>query len=256
VIHFALPHDASLDGFRIDRLIALGLWVQIPLLIVLALWLVGAALFWRRRRRAVFDRGSLRHLPAVVVSALALVLLVGLDGMSWDQSNRDLDQHLWNFGAAEADPRTLRIEVDAHQWAWAGRYAGPDGKFGTPDDAITLDDLRVPVDTPILVELTSTDVIHDFYLPNFRLKQDAVPGRFTRLTFTARETGQFEIACSQFCGLNHYKMRGLLTVLPEDAYQRWIASASASSRALYDAQNSIAHWGWEWLTADGRRRQP
>jgi len=243
---FALPHDASLDGFRIDRLIALGAAVQIPLLIILGLWLLGSALVWGRRHAAVPDRGSFRHRAAIALSLLALVTLVAQDAVSWRQSNRDLDQHFWNFAAGEADPRAIRIEVDAHQWAWAARYAGPDGKFNSDDDALTLDDLRVPVGAPILLELTSTDVIHDFYLPNFRLKQDVIPGRITRVMFTAVETGEFEIACSQYCGLNHYKMRGWLKVLPEDDYRRWLQVASANSRALYDPGDRPAHWGWNW----------
>ena len=161
---------------------------------------------------------------------MALLLLGALDAISWVQSNRDLDQHFWNFGAAETDPRTVRLEVNAHQWAWAGRYAGPDGSFNTGDDAVTLDDLRVPVDTPILIELTSTDVIHDFYLPNFRLKQDVIPGRVTRVLFTATETGEFEIACSSTADCNHYKMRGLLRVLSQEDYRRWLQLASANSQ--------------------------
>jgi cytochrome c oxidase subunit 2 len=246
-MHFGLPHDASLDGFRIDRLIALGAAVQIPLLIVLALWLLGSALVWGRRRGApAVVRHRLRHRLPLAVSLLALLLLATEDAVSWAQSNRDLDEHFWNFGAAEADPRTLRIEVDAHQWAWAARYAGPDGRFGSADDAVTLNDLRIPVDTPILIEMTSTDVIHDLYLPNFRIKQDAVPGRVTRLTFSARETGEFEIACSQHCGVNHYKMRGLLKVLPQEEFRGWLALASSNSRALYDPAEHAANWGWEW----------
>jgi cytochrome c oxidase subunit 2 len=256
-MRFGLPHDASLDGFRIDRLIALGAAVQIPLLIVLAMWLLASAVLWGRRHAAVPGSsgagGILRHRIPVALSLLALLLLAAEDAISWVQSNRDLDQHFWNFGGAEADPRTVRLEVDAHQWAWAARYAGPDGKFNTGDDALTLDDLRVPVETPILIELTSTDVIHDFYLPNFRLKQDVIPGRVTRVLFTAREKGEFELACSQHCGLNHYKMRGLLRVLSQDDYRRWLELASANSRALYDPADGAAHWGWDWAA---ERPQP
>jgi cytochrome c oxidase subunit 2 len=139
---FSLPHDASVDGFRIDRLIALGAAVQIPLLILLAVWLLGSALAWGRRHTATPDRGSFRHRPAIALSLLALLLLVAEDAVSWGQSNHDLDQHFWNFAAGEADPRAIRIELDAHQWAWAARYAGPDGQFNSDDDALTLDDLR------------------------------------------------------------------------------------------------------------------
>jgi cytochrome c oxidase subunit 2 len=248
-MHIGLPHDASLDGFRIDRLIALGAAIQIPLLIILALWLLASVKLWGPRHAAVFDRGSVRGLRprlAISLSIVALGVLVAQDAISWAQSNRDLDGHFWNFAAAEADPRTIRIEVNAHQWAWAARYPGPDGEFNSKDDALTLDDLRIPVGLPILIELTSTDVIHDFYLPNFRLKQDVIPGRVTRITFTATETGAFEIACSQYCGVNHYKMRGLLTVLPAEDYQRWLQLASANSQALDDPADRAAHWGWDW----------
>src|SRR5581483_9476179 len=100
----------------------------------------------------------------------------------------------------------------------------------------------------VLLELTSADVIHDFYLPNFRLKQDVIPGRVTRLTFTAKEIGEFEIACSQFCGVNHYKMRGLLRVLSLDDYRRWASLASANARAAFDPQDAPAHWGWPWVS--------
>ncbi len=127
-MHFGLPHDASLDGFRVDRLIALGAAVQIPLLIVLALWLLASVKLWGPRHPAVFDRGNaliVRPRLAIALSILALGVLVAQDAISWAQSNQDLDGHIWNFAAVEANPRTLRIEVNAHQWAWAARYAGP-----------------------------------------------------------------------------------------------------------------------------------
>src|SRR5262249_47549750 len=131
VMAFALPHDASADGFRIDRLIALGAEVQIPLLLALGLWLVVAALRWGRRHPARgLDRPHSRL--ALAISLVALGTLAAQDAVSWAESNRDLDQHFWNFSAVESDPRTVRIEVDAHQWAWAARYAGPDRAFNTP----------------------------------------------------------------------------------------------------------------------------
>ena len=89
---------------------------------------------------------------------------------------QDINKVFWNFDEVEQRPDAVRIEVNAHQWAWDARYAGPDGKFNTKDDIVTLNDIRVPVDTPVLLQLASTDVIHSFYLPNFRVKQDAVPG--------------------------------------------------------------------------------
>ena len=255
---FGLPHDASLDGFRIDRLIAFGAAVQVPLLIVLAIWSARPAALWRRRHAAAVPASSgtgglLEHRIPLALSLLALVLLVGEDAFSWVQSNRDLDQHFWNFGAAEADPRTVRLEVNAHQWAWAARYAGPDGTFNTGDDALTLDDLRVPVDTPILIEPGADPRPTSFTTSTCRTSGSNrgrfIPGRVTRALFTAREVGEFEIACSQHCGLNHYKMRGLLRVLSQDDYRRWLDLASANSKAVYDPADGAAHWGWGWVAA-------
>ncbi|HEV8325358.1 MAG TPA: cytochrome C oxidase subunit II, partial [Myxococcota bacterium] len=132
------------------------------------------------------------------------------------------------------------------QWAWDARYPGPDGKFNTKDDIVTLNDIRVPVNTPVVFELASVDVIHSFYLPNFRVKNDAMPGMINHLWFTSKETGIFEIACAQHCGVNHYKMRALLHVLPRDGYDRWAAEASANSARAFDEADTSAHWGWEW----------
>jgi cytochrome c oxidase subunit 2 len=98
----------------------------------------------------------------------------------------------------------------------------------------------------VLLQLASTDVIHSFYLPNFRVKSDAVPGMINRLWFEAKETGQFEIGCAQHCGVNHYKMRAVLTVLSAEAYKAWAAESSIRSARAFDPKDEEAHWGWEW----------
>ena len=140
----------------------------------------------------------------------------------------------------------MRIQINAHQWAWDARYAGPDGKFNTEDDVVTLNDIRVPIDSPIVMQLASTDVIHSLYLPNFRVKMDAVPGQVNNLYFQAKETGEFEIGCAQHCGPNHYKMRGQLTVMPKDAYEAWLKAGSADGKRMFDPADKDANWGWEW----------
>jgi cytochrome c oxidase subunit 2 len=159
-----------------------------------------------------------------------------------------MERVFWNFAAAEENRETVRIEVQAHQWAWSARYAGEDGKFNTPDDVVTLNDIRVPSGVPVLVQLASVDVIHSFALPNFRVKRDAVPGEITKLTFQARVEGEYEISCAQHCGPNHYKMRGVLTVLPRDRYDEWLRLSGAFARRAYDPEDAEAHWGWDWRT--------
>jgi cytochrome c oxidase subunit 2 len=181
----------------------------------------------------------------VVVGSLAAIALV-VDGSLFTLTELDLHRHFWNFDGVDADPRVVRIEVSAHQWSWAVRYPGPDGRFGTADDIVATDEIRVPVGTPVLMQLTSTDVIHSLYLPNFRVKQDAVPGNVGRLTFEAKATGEYEIGCAQHCGPNHYKMRGVLTVLSPEAYRDWLQTAAADAARAYDPDDAEAHWGWEW----------
>jgi cytochrome c oxidase subunit 2 len=126
------------------------------------------------------------------------------------------------------------------------RYAGPDGQFGTADDIVTTNDIRVPVGQPVLIQLASTDVIHSLYLPNLRVKRDAVPGMVNGLWFQAEQVGEFEIACAQHCGPNHYKMRGVLTVLSREGYQQWLRTSSAVAARGFDPEDREAQWGWPW----------
>ncbi len=89
-------------------------------------------------------------------------------------------------------------------------------------------------------------MIHSFYLPNFRTKQDAVPGYTTRFWFQAVETGNFEIGCAQHCGVNHYKMRGELHVVERGEFDAWMKEAAEDAARRYDPKDTDAHWGWDW----------
>jgi len=105
-------------------------------------------------------------------------------------------------------------------------YPGADGQLGTGDDFTVRNQLHVPVDTPVVVHLSSEDVIHSFFIPAFRVKQDAVPGMHIRVWFKAMETGEYELACAELCGLGHYRMRAAVTVHTADDYQRWLSEQS------------------------------
>jgi cytochrome c oxidase subunit 2 len=98
----------------------------------------------------------------------------------------------------------------------------------------------------VMIKMRSKDVIHSFYLPNFRTKQDAVPGQITKLWFQATQTGSYEIGCAQHCGVSHYKMRGLLVVEPEEAYRAWLGRAETDSRLRFDPANPATADGWDW----------
>ncbi len=148
-------------------------------------------------------------------------------------------------------PGTLRVEVWGEQFAWYFRYPGPDGQFGPvhPDlmndgtgnylgldrdhDAASRDDivaatLTVPVGQPVELRMRSKDVIHSFFVRELRIKQDAIPGSVSAIHFTAERAGQYEIVCSELCGLGHYKMHADLDVVTADEFQEWLVRQSQS----------------------------
>jgi cytochrome c oxidase subunit 2 len=150
--------------------------------------------------------------------------------------------------APPADARPLEVRVIGEQFAWNIHYPGPDGVFGkaesslisasnplgidrtdpaAADDIGLLNELMLPVNRTVVIRLTSRDVIHSFTLNDRRVKQDATPGMFARVWFTPTRTGDWEIACSQLCGLGHYRMRASYTVMPPDAWAAWLAGEEA-----------------------------
>jgi len=111
--------------------------------------------------------------------------------------------------------------VIGQQFEWKFRLAGEDGTFGTEDDVTTTNKLLVPVNRPVVCDLRSKEAIHSFFLPNFRVKQDVLPGMTTSIYFTPVKEGKFEIACAELCGLGHYRMRGRLYVVPDEEFADW-----------------------------------
>jgi len=101
------------------------------------------------------------------------------------------------------------------------------------DDYVAINTLNIPVHRPIVVQLSSKDVIHSFYLPVLRVKQDVIPGMVFPVWFEAKETGEFEIACAQLCGLGHYRMRGTLTIQTEEKFNQWLKEERAQSQEAF-----------------------
>jgi len=158
------------------------------------------------------------------------------------------------YGPPPSD--AVRVEVVGRQFFWVVRYPGPDGQFGrtaptlistdnllgldgedraAADDVVLLNEMQLPKGRPALVRLRSTDVIHSFWVPELRVKQNAVPGMGIDIWFTPTQVGSYELACNQICGLGHYRMRGLLGVSEEAEFERWLAEqapakASEASR--------------------------
>jgi cytochrome c oxidase subunit 2 len=144
----------------------------------------------------------------------------------------------------EAPADAVVVEVTGEQFTWNVRYPGLDGKFGRtdpalitegnalgvdPSDPAAADDIHdlaliyVPVNRPVKVRLRSKDVLHSFFLPHHRIKQDAVPGMTIETWFVPNREGEFEIACAELCGFGHYQMRGFLRVVSEAEFERYLA---------------------------------
>ena len=131
------------------------------------------------------------------------------------------------------------VEVVARQFEWRLRYPGRDNMLGTRDDLFLTNDLHLPVDEDILIQLKSMDVLHSFFLPNFRIKQDAVPGMKIPVWFKATETGAFDIVCAELCGWGHYKMKGRVTIESRADFDRWLEETYARQEATQPASEDI-----------------
>ena len=140
------------------------------------------------------------------------------------------------------------IQVTGEQFFWNFHYPGADGQFGrtdtklitstngigldrtdplAKDDVVSVGIMHAPVGKAVRVRLRSKDVIHSFFLPNFRLKQDAVPGMAIEVWFTPTKSGQYEVACAELCGLGHYRMKAALTVdESQEKFNQWLEEAA------------------------------
>ncbi len=142
--------------------------------------------------------------------------------------------NLWAKIQSKAPDGAMVVEVTGQQFAWNVRYPGKDGVFGktdhlqasvdnpigllssdpaSADDILLLNQLYLPKGRPVRIQVKSMDVVHSFFLPNFRVKQDAMPGISTEIWFTPTELGKFDIACAQHCGLGHFRMKGQITIV-------------------------------------------
>ena len=122
-------------------------------------------------------------------------------------------------------------EVTGRQFEWRIRYAGENGILYDQDDILTVNELHVPVDEDVVLVIKSEDVLHSFFLPNLRVKQDVVPGLKQLTWFRADRQGVYDIVCAELCGWGHYKMRGRLIVEPRDKYEKWLAEQYEAQQA-------------------------
>lgn len=218
---WSLPENIATYGGKIDAIF----WV-ITVVTGIAFVLVEIGIIWfavkyRRRegRRAHYTHGS-KALEVLWTSvpALALVALGIYSADVWAQIK----------GRDSAPAGSLMLGVRAKQFEWNVTYPGADGTLGTSDDFVVRNQLHFPVNRPILIQLESEDVLHSFFIPQLRVKQDAVPGMTIPVWFEATKTGGYQIGCAELCGLGHYRMRARVTIHEPDEYERWHAEHVAS----------------------------
>jgi len=257
-----LPPLATAHGGQIDGLLG---WIHVFMLVLFVGWglfIAYALIRFRRSRHPVADYTGMKShnstYAEIGVAVVEAVLLVGFAIPMWAA----------RVGGMPSASEALVVQVTGEQFAWNVHYAGPDGKFGrtdiklidlqsnplgldrsdpaAKDDVTTLNQLYLPVNTPIIVRLRSKDVIHSFNVPELRVKQDAIPGLTIPIWFVPNVTTaemrtrtrnpefQYEIACAQLCGLGHYRMRAFVTVQSPEDFQKWMEDKVKEQQAESD----------------------
>ena len=209
-----LPEDVSTFGQDIDSLFYLIYYITGVTFILVTVLMIWFLIQYRHRegRRATYTHGNTTlEIIWTVIPAAIFITLSFMSVATWARVKRS---------APDSD---FELGVTGKQFNWEIAYPGPDGKLGTEDDVKFDNDLHVPVNKVVRVHLTSRDVIHSFYLPNLRLRQDAVPGRTILVWFEATKPGKYELPCSQLCGFGHSGMKGWLYVHAPEEYQKWAA---------------------------------
>lgn len=241
-----LPLDISTHGHMIDKLFYS---LHIFMIALFIFWFVFFAftLFKFRARpghKATYkpNMGKWSSYLEIFVALTEVAFLVLLAAPAWKAAKT----------VRPSGPNSVQVRIVAEQFAWNIHYPGKDGVFGKTsaenmnsenpvgldetdpngkDDVITINQLHVPVNKPVMIRLSSKDVIHSFFIPVLRIKQDANPGLTYPVAFEAKQTGEFDIACAQLCGLGHYRMKGTLTVESEEAFNTFLETTLAENQA-------------------------
>jgi cytochrome c oxidase subunit 2 len=214
MLNWWLPENVSTFGRDIDWLFHLIYAITAITGILVFVTLIAFLVMYRDRpgRRARYTHGNATlEIVWTIVPSLILVVLTFLSVPAWSKIKMS------------QPPTDLVIQVNAKQFNWQVSYPGPDGKFGTADDKQFLDEMHVPVNKPVKVILKSQDVIHSFFVPSFRIKQDAVPGREIAAWFDATKPGKYEWPCAELCGFGHSGMKGWVYVHTPADYEKWAA---------------------------------
>lgn len=231
--HIWFPPLASEHGELLDNLFTTTLIITGIAFLITQFLLVFFAYRYRYsdKKAQYYPENKKLEIIWTVVPAIIFAALIIYGQIGWNNL----------FGNVPDDAYV--IEITGEQFAWNIRYPGEDGEFGRTipelisqanpigldpddpngqDDVVLLNELGLPLNHPVLLRIKSKDVLHSVFLPNFRVKMDAVPGMTTTFWFVPTEVGTFEMACTELCGLGHYRMRAYVTVKPMEELQEWL----------------------------------
>ena len=202
------PEQASTIAPRVDNLYFFITSVSAFFAVVVTVLVIIFAIKYRRRHpdevgAPIHGSLALELIWTGIPFILAMVMFV------WGASVY--------FAIARPPSETLDIYAVGKQWMW---------KFQHREGQREINTLHVPIDTPVRMVITSEDVLHDLYLPTFRVKMDAIPGRYTQLWFTATKLGTYHLFCAEYCGTKHSGMVGWVTVMPQEDYQTWLSGGA------------------------------
>ena len=237
-----LPLQASAHAAQIDEMIVLLHWLMAFLFVGWGAFFIYTLFRFRQSRNPKADYAGVKsHTSSYVeitVAVVETVLLIGFAVPAW----------ALRVNAFPAEEESTVVHVIGKQFEWHIHYPGADGRFGrrsidliTPtntigldrsdpngaDDIATINQLNLPVDKPVIVYLSTMDVIHSFGLASMRVKQDIIPGMEIPAWWVPTVTGEYEINCSQLCGLGHYRMRGFMTIMTATEFQSWLDEEAA-----------------------------
>ena len=233
-----MPPQASAHASQIDDMIVILHWLMLVLFVGWGIFFVYTLVRFRASAHPKANyEGVKSHASSyleVAVAVVEAVILLAFAIPAWAV----------RVNAFPPEDGATVIHVIAKQFEWHSVYPGPDGRFGrrdasliTPTNAIGLDrddpngaddihtinQLNLPVDTPVIAYLSTMDVIHSFGITSMRVKQDIIPGMEIPVWWEPTVVGNYEINCSQLCGLGHYRMRGFLTIMNQADYQSFLA---------------------------------
>ena len=244
------PPNASEHGYQIDHILEFCHWFMAALFIGWLSYFIFVLIRFRRSRHPVADHHGVKsgistHLEFSVV-LIEAVLLLGFAIPLWAKRvNQFPDTH-----------DALLVHVIGQQFNWTYHLPGPDGQFGrravalasnqnpvgldyndvaSKDDIVVLGELHTPVNRPVIIELSSKDVIHNFNLNSMRIAGDAIPGSIIPMWFKPLKTGTYEVICGQLCGLGHYSMKGSVVVDTPEDYQNWLKERAEFSQSQQQA---------------------